>query len=123
MKRGALPRLAVQGDISAQAPGKNQGSRQTQSVSFARHDGTLLDLGVALEYHFLVFGFNPLSVIANRHNQIIVFNIHLDFDLSASMMERIFKKIAGDLAKFDLILEDLGILHPGRKFQRDAILG
>ena len=39
------------------------------------------------------------------------------------MMKRIFKQIAGNLAKFDFILENFGILSTGLKFQRNAMAG
>jgi hypothetical protein len=109
MKRGALPWLAFDFDIAPETSGQNESSCQTEAVALAGDDGTFLDLGVTLEYQFLMLRFDPGSVIGNLQQKILVFNRHFDIDPVASMMKGIFQEIPHDLVKFDLILKHFDV--------------
>ena len=89
-------------------------------MAFAGYNGTFIYLGIAPKDHFMMFGFDAGSIIADRHHQIVAISFQSDFNPLLPMMKRVFHQITDDLAKFDLILKHFQIVCLRRNVHNNA---
>ena len=77
-------------------------------MALARHDGAFLDLGIALENHFMMLGVDSGTIVGNIRDKLFVLHLYFNFDPFLAMMQGIFNEISDNLPEFDLILLHFG---------------